>query len=178
MTKGPAVETTGLLAVLFPHKFVEAGGEQFQKEAADVFYQMTVLDDCALARKFAGVHVMHDATECGIWGGLYEMARAGDYGLRVEEELIPIQPVIKKTAETFNFDPFCAISEGTLLVIVDRNEAVDLVDAFGKQGVLSSIIGEVVPKKDGLKIVSGGKERTLEHPKVDPYWTLAAEFSK
>ena len=178
VTKGPAVETTGLLAVLFPQKFVEAGGPEFQKEAADVFYQMTVLDDCVIARKFPGVHVMHDATECGVWGGLYEMARAGDYGLRVEEELIPIQPVIKKTAETFKFDPFCAISEGTLLVIVDRNEALDLVDAFGKQGVLSSIIGEVVPKKNGLKIVSGGKERTLEHPKVDPYWTLAAEFSK
>lgn len=178
ITKGPAVETTGLLAISFPQKFIESGGHDFQKEAEDIFYQMSVMDDCAVAREFSGVHVMHDATECGIWGGLYEMARAGDYGLRIEEELIPIQPVIKKTAELFNFDPFCAISEGTLIVIVDSNEAGKLVDAFDKRGILSSVVGEVVPKKKGLRILSGGKERKLEHPKVDPYWMLVEQLSK
>lgn len=177
ITKGPAVETTGLLAVTFPKKFIEAGGHDFQKEAEDIFYQMSVLEDCAIAREFPGVHVMHDATECGIWGGLYEMARAGDYGLRVEEELIPIQPVIKRTAELFKFDPFCAISEGTLIIIASKREAGKLVDAFHKRGILSSIAGEVVPKKKGLKVVRGGKEQRLEHPKVDPYWILAAELS-
>lgn len=178
VTKGPAVETTGLLAVLFPQKFIEAGGEEFQREAADVFFQMSVMDDCAVAREFPGVHVMHDATECGIWGGLYEMARAGKYGLRIEEESIPIQKVIKKTAELFKFDPFCAISEGTLIAIIDRKEANKMVSAFKERNILSGIIGEVVPEEDGLKVMRRGEERTLEHPKVDPYWILAAEFSK
>jgi len=178
ITKGPAIETTGLLAVLFPKKFIKAGGAEFQREAADIFYQMSVMDDCAIAREFPGVHVMHDATECGIWGGLYEMAKAGNYGIRVEENLIPIQPVIKKTAELFKFDPFCAISEGTLIVIVDKNDASRLVDSFYAKGILSRIIGEVVPEDKGIKIVKEGKERTLEHPKVDPYWKLAAELSQ
>jgi hydrogenase expression/formation protein HypE len=178
ITKGPAIETTGLLAVLFPHKFVKAGGRDFQKKAADVFYQMTVMDDCAIARRFEGVHVMHDATECGIWGGLYEMARAGNYGLRVDEDSIPIQHVIKKTAELFKFDPFCAISEGTLIAIVDQKDADKLVATFNKKGILAAVVGEVTSKKDGLKIISEGKARKLEYPKVDPYWLLAAEFSK
>ena len=178
ITKGPAIETTGLLAVLFPQKFIEAGGEAFQKEAADIFYQMSVMDDCAIAREFPSVHVMHDATECGIWGGIYEMAKAGKYGIRVEEKLIPIQPVIKKTAELFGFDPFCAISEGTLIAMVDSKEADKLVAAFNKKGILSAIAGEVLPMNKGIKVVSKGKERILEHPKVDPYWILAAEFSK
>ena len=177
ITKGPAVETTGLLAVLFPKKFIEAGGADFQIKAREVFSQMSVMDDCAIARKFPGVHAMHDATECGIWGGLYEMACAGEYGLRVEEELIPIQPVIKKTAELFKFDPFCAISEGTLIAIVDKKDSDALVTDFKKNGILSAVVGEVMPKKDGIVIVKGGKERILEHPKVDPYWTLAAKFS-
>ena len=178
VTKGPAVETTGLLAVLFPDKFTAAGGPAFQKEAAAVFSQMSVMDDCVIAREFRGVHVMHDATECGIWGGLYEMARAGDYGLRIEQDMIPIQPVIKRTAEVFKFDPFCAISEGTLLAIVDKNEANRLVVAFKNNGILSGVAGEVTAKDKGIMIVSGGKERVLEHPKVDPYWSLAAELSK
>lgn len=174
ITKGPAIETTGLLAVLFPDKFVAAGGAAFQKEAADVFDQMSVMDDCVIARKFPGVHAMHDATECGIWGGLYEMARAGGYGIRVEKKLIPVQPVIKKTAELFDFDPFVAISEGTLIVMVDNKEADKLVKAFKKAGIASSVAGEVVPKNKGLMI----DDWTLEHPKVDPYWLLVEKFSK
>lgn len=178
ITKGPAIETTGLLAVLFPDKFIKAGGEAFQKEAAGVFDQMSVMDDCAIARQFPGVHVMHDATECGIWGGLYEMARAGEYGIRVEQQLIPIQPVIKKTAELFKFDPFSSISEGTLIAMVDPREAEELTAEFKKNGIMSAIVGEVTAKESGLKIVSEGMPRELAHPKVDPYWTLAAEFSK
>jgi len=178
ITKGPAIETTGLLAVLFPHKFVEAGGEAFHKDAAAVFDQMSVMEECAIAREFPGVHVMHDATECGVWGGLSEMALAGRYGLRVHEDLIPIQPVIKKTAELFKFDPYCAISEGTLIALVDKKDADKLVAAFKKKGILSAVAGEVVPQKEGQKIIKAGVERVLKHPEVDPYWILAAEFSK
>jgi hydrogenase expression/formation protein HypE len=178
ITKGPAIETTGLLAVSFAEKFKEVGGPEFQREAEDMFYQMSVLDDCIIAREFPSVHVMHDATEYGIWGGLYEMAVAGKYGMRVEEELIPIQPVIRKTAEIFDFDPFCSISEGTLILIVDKKEANDLISAFDKAGIISSVIGEVVSKDKGIKIISAGKERDLEHPKADPYWILAKELSE
>jgi hydrogenase maturation factor len=177
ITKGPAIETTGLLSVLFPEKFIEAGGLKFQKQASDIFYQMSVLDDCMIARQFAGVKVMHDATECGVWGGLFEMARAGNYGLTIEQELIPIQPVIQKTAELFKFDPFCAISEGTLITIVAQKDADNLLSAFSKKNIQSAIIGEVVSIKKGLKIIDKGRERKLVHPKVDPYWTLVAKLS-
>ena len=177
ITKGPAIETTGLLAISFPDKFIKAGGAEFQKEAEDVFYQMSVMDDCAIAREFPGVHAMHDATECGIWGGLYEMARAGDYGFRVEERLIPLQPVIQKTAKLFDFDPFVAISEGTLIAVVDKGEADDLTRTLNKKGVLCDVVGEVVAKEQGPKIIRAGKEVELEHPKVDPYWLLMEKLS-
>jgi hydrogenase maturation factor len=177
ITKGPAIEATGLLAVLFPDRFIEAGGEDFQKEAAGVFDQMSVLDDCAVAREFPGVHVMHDATECGILGGLFEMARAGSYGLRIERDLIPVQPVIKKTAELFDFDMYAAISEGTLIAIAAPAEADRLVDALAERGIPGAVCGEIVPAGDGLRITGGGVEKELTHPVTDPYWTLAAEFS-
>jgi len=178
ITKGPAIETTGLLAVLFPDKFIQAGGARFQQEAAEVFRQMSVLDDCAIAREFPGVHAMHDATECGIWGGLYEMARAGAYGVRVEKELIPIQAPVKKTAQLFDFDPYCAISEGTLIVMVDSLEAEPLVRELTTRGILGAIVGEVTAKEQGVVIMSAGQAEQLEHPKVDPYWILVDKLSK
>jgi hydrogenase expression/formation protein HypE len=178
ITKGPAIETTGLLSVLFPQRFIEVGGEAFQREAAGVFKQMTVLDDCAIARTFRGVHVMHDATECGIWGGLYEMARAGSYGLRVEQDLIPVQPIVRKTAELFGFDPFISISEGTLIAAVDGRVADELVAALKAEGISSAVCGEIVPAKEGLTVIRDGRPTALEHPKTDPYWKLAAELAR
>jgi hydrogenase expression/formation protein HypE len=177
ITKGPAIETTGLLAALFPQKFIDKGGKAFQKEAADVFEQMSVMDDCIIANKFKGVRAMHDATECGIWGGLYEMARAGNYGFLVEQDLIPILPVIRKTAELFKFDPYCAISEGTLIAIVSPSDADKLVRRFKNEGIIAAIVGEVTHKKKGLKISVDGNIKTLMHPTTDPYWALAAQLS-
>jgi hydrogenase expression/formation protein HypE len=177
ITKGPAIETTGLLAVLFPEKFIKAGGEEFQKEAASIFDQMSVMDDCAVARQCEGIRCMHDATECGIMGGLYEMARAGKYGIKVDRDRIAVQKVIKMTAELFGFDPFVSISEGTLIAIVDRKHSDKLVSAFNDKGIIASVVGEVTPASEGLKIQSSGETLELVHPKVDPYWQLAAEFS-
>lgn len=176
ITKGPAVETTGLLAISFPEKIKKAFGDKFQKEAEDIFYQMSVMDDCKIAREFPGVHAMHDATECGIWGGLYEMAKAGNYGIFIEKDLIVKQDVIMKTCEYFGIDPYSSISEGTLIAIVDKNEADDLVKEFSKNNILSSIVGEVTTST--LKIKEDRKEKELVHHKVDPYWGLMEKLSK
>ncbi len=178
ITKGPAVETTGLLAISFPEKFKTAFGADFQKKAEDVFFQMSVMDDCAVARKFPGVRVMHDATECGIWGGLYEMARAGRYGIKVEQDLIVKQEVIIKTCEHFQIDPYSTISEGTLIAVVDPKEAGELVSAFTKNNILSSIVGEITGKESGLKIIAGGRTFNLEHPVTDPYWGVTEKLLK
>lgn len=178
ITKGPAIETTGLLAISFPEKFKTAFGADFQRKAEDVFFQMSVLDDCAIAREFSGVHVMHDATECGIWGGLYEMARAGQYGIKVERDLIVKQDIIIKTCEHFQIDPYSAISEGTLIAVVDPGEAAGLVSAFKKNNILSSIVGEVTGKDTGLKIIADGRSFNLEHPKTDPYWAITEKLLK
>ncbi|MFB3851900.1 MAG: AIR synthase family protein [Acidobacteriota bacterium] len=178
ITKGPAIETTGLLSALFPEKFIEAGGKKFQKEASELFYQMSVMDDCAIAREYSGIKVMHDATECGIWGGLCEMAFAGNYGIRIEKELIPIQDVVMKTAELFDFDPFCSISEGTLLAVVSKKDSDKVVSALAKKNIISAVVGEIVPQNKGIKVIEEGKERKLVHPQIDPYWQLVERFSK
>lgn len=177
VTKGPAIETTGLLAALFPERFAAAGGEAFQREAADLFRWMSVLDDCAVARQFDGVRVMHDATECGVFGGLFEMAAAGGYGMRIDADAIPVPDVVRRTGDLFGFDPFCAISEGTLVAVVDPRQAAPLVSELRREGIPGAVCGEIAPREDGLTLLRGGRREVLAHPKVDPYWKLAADLA-
>jgi len=171
ITKGPAIEATGLLTVTFPEYFASRGGADYQRRAENLFYQMSVLDDAAAARTVPGVRVMHDATECGVWGGLYEMAQAGHYGLKIEQARIPVQEETLTTCRIAGIDPFAAISEGTLLAVVAAAETERLLQVFADRGIVCAEIGEVVPQTQGLSVIApDGQARELVHPKVDPFW--------
>ncbi|MFQ6052482.1 MAG: AIR synthase family protein [Candidatus Hydrothermarchaeota archaeon] len=175
ISKGPAVETTGLMSVQFPEFLEEVHGTDFVKKAQSVFYQMTTVYDALTAAR-VGVSSMHDATECGVWGGLFEMAKASGCGMRIIKEEIPIQEVIKQTCEVFEIDPFKAISEGTLLATARPDRADEVVEALKKEGFLANIVGEVLPREKGILIVDEKGEHPLEHPRVDPFWIRFEEY--
>ena len=80
ITKGPAIEAAGIFATMFPELLEREFGSDFSARAQQIFYKMSVVKDAITAvgvgvREY-GVTSMHDATECGIWGGLFEIAQA------------------------------------------------------------------------------------------------------
>jgi len=176
ITKGPAIETTGLMAVQFPEFIVERWGKEVAQEACDVFYQMSVVRDAALCAGVGGVRAMHDATECGIWGALFEVARASGAGLLVDKRRIVTQDVVLKVCEVFDIDPFAAISEGTLVAAIAPESADRAVSVLGESGIPASIVGELLHAERGVRVVDDDGERPLEHPRVDPFWGRFEEY--
>ena len=65
VSKGPAIETTGLMAAYFPKYLEERFGKEFVKLAQDVYYQMSTVKDAFIVAGVGKVTAMHDATECG-----------------------------------------------------------------------------------------------------------------
>jgi len=179
ITKGAAVEAAGLFAVTFPHKVAEIYGKGVADEAENVFWQMSVVDDALTAVEVGvrenGVTAMHDATECGVWGGLFEVAQASNVGMVIDKEKIILQDVIKKVCELFNIDPYSSISEGTLIITCRPNKANEVINRLNDKGILASIVGEVTEKEKGIQYSENGKLQRLIHPKVDPFW---AAFGK
>ena len=178
VSKGPAIETTGLMSAYFPKFLEERYGKAFVKKAQDVYYQMSTVKDAAIAAKAGGVTAMHDATECGVFGGLYEMAAHSKVGLDIHVDDIVIQDAVKKTCECFDMDPYCSISEGTLLASAKKNKAKAVIRALEDEGIPASIAGEAVPEKNGIHVHRGGKKERLEHPRVDPFWIKFEEYLK
>ena len=113
---------------------------------------------------------MHDATEGGIWGGLYELAEAAGLGVRVEKEKIVVAEGIEEICGYFGIDPYASISEGTLIIICRPHKADAVVGALTAKGIPSSIVGEMTPPERGMVLVRQGKEEELIHPIVDPFW--------
>jgi len=174
ITKGAAVEASGLFAVTFPQKVAERYGETVAKEAEEIFWQMSVVED-ALTAVEVGVHddgvtAMHDATECGVWGGLFEIAQASKVGVVVDKEKIIVQDLVGKVCDVFGIDPYSSISEGTLIITCRPHKANEVTERLKNKGILASIIGEIVPTEKGMHYFENGKKIELVHPKVDPFW--------
>lgn len=178
ISKGPAIETTGLMAAYFP-RFLEAKyGKAFVKAAQDIYYQMSTVKDAQIAACVGGVTAMHDATECGIFGGLYEIASHSQVGMRIYVEKIVLQEEVKKTCACFDIGLYNSISEGTLLATVNKNKAKAVVDALIAEGIPASIAGEVVEKEKGISVFEKDKEYMLDHPGTDPFWAKFEEYLK
>ncbi|MBD3291190.1 AIR synthase [candidate division KSB1 bacterium] len=175
ITKGAAVEAAGLFAVTFPQAIAEKYGDTFSKKAEEIFWQMSVVDDALTAVEAGvredGVTAMHDATECGIWGGLSEIGQASKVGMVVDKEKIIVQEHIRKICEMYNIDPFTSISEGTLIISSRPHKAQEVVQRLEDKGIRSSIVGEVVDETEGLHYFENGKKHAIVHPEVDPFWT-------
>jgi len=174
ITKGPAIEATGIFATMFPQLIEKKFGLSFSQKAQQIFYKMSVVEDAMTAVSVGvrenGVTAMHDATECGIWGGLYEIAQAANLGVRIEKEQIVVEDCVPEICQHFSIDPYASISEGTLIITCRKHKAQEVVETLSRRGINSSIVGELTESKKGMVLVEGGKEKKLRHPIVDPFW--------
>jgi len=175
ITKGAAIEAAGLFAVTFPAKVAAAYGEDFAEKAQDIFYQMSVVEDCLVAAsagvRDGGVTAMHDATECGVWGGLFEVAQASNVGMTIDKESIIVQDAVRKICRLFDIDPYSSISEGTLVITCRPRKVKEVLERLGEAGIAATVVGEVTPAEKGITYAERGTTHVLEHPRVDPFWT-------
>ena len=174
ITKGPAIEATGIFAASLPHLIEEKFGADFSQRTQQIFYKMSVVEDALTAVSVGvrenGVTAMHDATECGVWGGLYEVAQAAGLGARIEKERIVVEEGVPEVCKLFGINPYASISEGTLIIACKEHTADAIVRALTRKGIKSSVVGELTKPNKGMTLVENGKERKLEHPIVDPFW--------
>lgn len=174
ITKGPAIEAAGIFATMFPQLIEKQFGRTFSNKAQNIFYMMSVVEDAMTAISVGvrekGVSAMHDATECGIWGGLYELTQAADLGVRVEKEKIVVTDGVLEICQWLDIDPYASISEGTLIISCRPHKADDVVKALTHKNIKASIVGELTKETEGMVLIEGGKEKRLVHPIVDPFW--------
>jgi hydrogenase maturation factor len=175
LTKGPAVEAVGLLASLQPERLSSYPTELVERAQA-MCQQMTVVKDALTAVEAGGVHAMHDATEGGVRGGLFEIASASGVGMEVDEGAFVYPEEIRAVSEAFDFDPIEAIAEGTLLLTVDPDRSRAVISALEVEGIAASVVGRCTEDTSVRTIRrSDGSMEELYIPVQDPFWPLFFE---
>jgi len=169
LTRGIAIEGTTILA--------RARGGELRKKVGHAAVNrakrwllnpgISVVHDAGLAMRFGEIHAMHDPTEGGLLSGLAEMAQAGQVGLRIWKERIPILPETLAFSRTLNFDPLALIASGALLIVAAPGSVPSLLRAYSRRGIAAAVIGEICPRREGICIVENGRRTRLQLPKRD-----------
>ena len=184
MTKGAAIEATAVLSLAFPRKTDEALGSKRLAERARGYLGLcsTVADALAASSvgiKDEGVTSMHDATEGGVLGALYELARSSGRELSVERERIYVSEESSAVCAAFDLDPLVTLSEGTLVATCRPDRVEEALRALSRNGIDGFRIGRAGGRRGGegrlYLSLAGGRGREFVPPKYDPYWRAYAD---
>ncbi len=173
LTKGPAIETAGILSVIREKELLEKYPSPLVEKAKALCMQMTVVKDALLAMESGGVTAMHDATEGGVIGGLFEMASASGVGMEINEEAFVYPEEVRMVCEAFGIDPVAAIAEGSLLITARPTHSKSIVETLHAGRIEASVVGKVTGVPDTRTIKR--RDGTIAHlgiPTQDPFWPL------
>ncbi len=167
-TKWIGIEGTSIIAkereaelqAIFPRDFLE--------KAKDFDRYLSVLSEGRIAAAH-GAAAMHDVTEGGILGALWEMAESSGVGIEVHAKAIPIRQETVEIAEHYGINPYGLISSGCMLIAT--TDGTGLVDKLANAGICASIIGKVTEGNDRV-LHMDGVVRYLEPPKTDELYKV------
>ena len=108
-----------------------------------------------------GVRALRDATRGGVATILNEVATAAGVGVLVNEDAIPVSPVVRGASELLGIDPMYVACEGRLVAVVDGGDADQALAVLRAHplGADAAIIGQITADPPGivlLKTAFGG----------------------
>lgn len=163
VTKWIGIEGTAILAKEKEEELLTKFSAPFVAKAKALDVYISVQSEAAVAVR-SGVSAMHDVTEGGIFGALWEMAEASGVGLEIDMKKIPVRQETVEVCEFFGLNPYQLISSGCMLMAATDGNL--LVRELMKAGIPATIIGKATAGNDRV-LINEDERRFLEPPKTD-----------
>ena len=173
LTRAAGLEGSHILATDLADRLTGVPAELLE-QARGYAADLSVVPAARLAVEL-GATAMHDPTEGGVIGALWEMAEASGCGFRVEVARIPVREPTRAICSALQVDPLRLIASGALLVACA--DAARLVNGLADADIPSSAIGHLTHNTDRLLIHPDGRQEPIDHLDRDELYRLLAEVS-
>lgn len=174
VTKSCAISSAAILALSFPQTVKNKAGTEIQNLAGESFYHTSSLKDALAAvgdaREYTDVSAMHDVTEGGVLGAIYEMATASNLGALVFDQKLPINQVQEKVCAVFDLNPRFCIGAGAMIIACKKGTSATVVERLAKENIACTKVGEFKPKAFGVKLCKQEQKVDMPYLSTDPYW--------
>lgn len=169
MTKWAGMEGTSILADELGQELCERLPAHIIDAARHLKDSISVVPEAAIAMQ-TGVTAMHDVTEGGIFGALWEMGEASDVGIVADLKKIPIRQETIEICELFGINPYMLMSSGSMLIGTDHGNL--LVEKLEEHGIPAAVIGRATEGNDRV-VVNGEEKRFLEPAGSDQLYKVS-----
>jgi hydrogenase maturation factor len=174
VTKESALNSSSILAMSFPETIKKNLGLKVYEKACENFYQTSSLKEALLASEILEsnneLNAMHDVTEGGVLGAIYEMAYASSCGFRIYNNSIPTGETQKMIMDLFEIDHRFCIGAGAMIMSVKKGKENTLINHLESNSIKATVVGEFTAQEDGYRIIENGIDKEFVFDGVDPYW--------
>lgn len=169
ITKSAGIEGTSIIAHELFESLESSIPLKLLHEAKSLSEKISVVKEGLIGGR-VGVNYMHDITEGGVLGAVWEASVAIDKGVMIRKDSIKLEESTREITKFLNLDPYRLISSGSMLMIVSKEKLESLGDALDKEQIEFSVIGEVV--EDGINMEQDGEIIEIESPGSDELYKV------
>jgi hydrogenase expression/formation protein HypE len=145
LTKTAGLEGTAIIAHDKEKELIDVIGKEYIEKAKSFMDDISVVKEGIIAGNF-GASAMHDVTEGGILGAVWEIAKASHKGVTLFKNKIPIANETEIICKHYSIDPLKLISSGCM--IITSNKGNELVGLLKENKVRATVIGHITTEPD------------------------------
>ncbi|MGL6113673.1 AIR synthase-related protein [Cetobacterium sp. SF1] len=169
ITKGVGIEGIGIISYEKEEELKEILSIDELESAKGFLDKTTVVKDGIIGGKYS--KGMHDVTEGGLLGAIWETSRFYNLGSKINYEVLPIEGFSKKICDFYKIDILRLISSGTMLMVVSENNIEKLKEELNKENIKMFVIGELTKNKENI-LIKNNKEIKIEEPESDELYKV------
>lgn len=164
VTKYVALEGTAIIANDY-EEYLKNRLDQKSIETAKGYINMiSVVREGIIAGR-QGASSMHDATEGGLLGALWEISESSGKGFELYEDAIPVTEETKKICGIMGINPLKLISSGMMVITIAEKDL--LMAELRKNGINASCIGRILGDASRRVLIKYDGEEQVFPPEAD-----------
>lgn len=168
VTKWIGLEGTSIAAKEKEALLLESFAPSFVETAKKFDQYLSVIPEAKIAAEW-GVSAMHDITEGGVFGALWEMGSGSGVGLDIDLKAIPIRQETVEVCEVLGLNPYILMSSGSMMIAT--KDGYGLVRKLKQAGVEAAVVGKATDGNDRI-LRNGGDTRYLDKPQSDELYKI------
>ncbi len=169
MTKTAGIEGTSILANL--PKVARSVSSSAATRGGNLIRSLSIVNDAKHAFSTGHVHAMHDVTEGGVIGAVFEMGLASHLGFVLESDIIPVDPATREISDSLGIDPLRLIGSGALLIACSSKTESKVIHTLVSKGIRCTKIGRFFPLRRGRTLIRAGRQLVVTEESIqDELW--------
>ena len=168
ITKWIGLEGTSVAAKEKEEELLKKFAPSFVETAKNFDQYLSVVPEAKIAREWS-ISAMHDITEGGVFGALWEMGSGSGVGLDIDLKKIPIRQETVEVCEALGLNPYILMSSGSMMIAAD--DGYGLAEKLKQAGIPASVVGKATSGNERI-LRNGEDTRYLDKPQSDELYKI------